>query len=188
MTAHERSAQQRVENLYRAHGARVLGYLARRVHPTEDAADLLSEVMLVTWRRRHDLPASPEDVPWVFGVARNLLANPRRSSTRRLAATEDLAAHLRLLPRWEGPHREAGMDLRAALARLDDLDREIVTLSVWEQLSSTEIAVVLTMPAATVRSRQARARARPRTSLDDDADPTGPQREPGLSLANSTPD
>ena len=188
MTAHERSAEQRVEDLYRAHGARVLGYLARRVDPTEDAADLLSEVMLVTWRRRDDLPACPEDVPWVFGVARNVLANHRRSSTRRLAATEDLAAHLRLLPRSEGQHREATMDLRAALARLDDLDREIVTLSVWEQLSSAEIAVVLTMPAATVRSRLARARARLRTSLDDDPDLTGPCRGPRLYLANSSHD
>jgi RNA polymerase sigma-70 factor (ECF subfamily) len=178
VTAHERNANQRVEHLYRTHGARVLGYLARRVDPTEDAADLLSEVMLVTWRRRHDLPASPEDLPWVFGVARNVLANHRRSTTRRLAATEDLAAHLRLLPLSDGQHREAGMDLRAALARLDDLDREIVTLSVWEQLSSAEIAVVLTMPAATVRSRLARARARLRTSLDEEVDRTEPCHEP----------
>jgi len=185
VTARERSAEERVEQLYRIHGARVLGYLARRVHPTEDAADLLSEVMLITWRRRHDLPVSPEDVPWVFGVARNVLANHRRSSLRRLAATEDLAAHLRLLPLSECQGREAGMDLRAALARLDDLDREIVTLSVWEQLSSAEIAVVLTMPAATVRSRLARARARLRTSLDEDGHRFGQDREPGLYLANS---
>jgi RNA polymerase sigma-70 factor (ECF subfamily) len=51
------------------------------------------------------------------------------------------------------------------LARLDDADRELLALSAWEGLSPSEIAVVLELPAVTLRSRLHRARRRLRTEL-----------------------
>ena len=52
--------------------ADILAYLTRRVDPVEDAADLLSEVLTVLWRKAGALPARDEDVrPWMFGIARH---------------------------------------------------------------------------------------------------------------------
>lgn len=168
---------EQIEVLFHDHGSRLLGYLARRVLPVEDAADLLSETMLTVWRRRAELPAAPDDVPWAFGVARNVLANHRRSSTRRDAATAQLAQVLATLPPPSADRVEAGVDLTRALRDLSDLDREIVLLSGWEGLTSTEIGLALALPAATVRTKLARARQRLRRLISDadpDEDPQAP--------------
>jgi len=164
------SVEQQIDLLYRDHGHRVLGYLARRVQPVEDAADILSETMMITWRRRAEIPAAPDDVPWLFGVARNVLANHRRSTERRDTATAHLAQVLTDLAHpANGDHVDAGLDARRALSQLPDIDREIVTLSAWDGLTSAEISVALNMPPATVRTRLARARQRLRQLTAADA-------------------
>ena len=173
----DEDADVHVEALYREHGHRVLAYLVRRTASPEDAADVMGEVMVTTWRRRPDLPASPDDVPWLFVVARNTLANHRRAAGRR----EQVAARLAAVVRQGAPDpttaADTGVDVRRALDVLGPLDREIVTLNAWEGLTSAEIAVVLAMPAATVRSRLLRARRRLRTHLDAD-----PVTDPGPAL------
>jgi RNA polymerase sigma factor (sigma-70 family) len=163
------SVDEHIEVLYREHGHRVLAYLARRVQPVEDAADLLSETMMITWRRREDIPAAPDDVPWLFGVARNVLANHRRSTDRRNSATAHLARVLTDLAHpASGDHVDAGLDARRALSQLSDIDREIVTLSAWDGLTSAEISAVVGVPSATVRTRLARARQRLRQLMEAD--------------------
>ena len=151
-----------VEALFADHGSAVLSYLARRVASPEDAADLLSETILVAWRRRTNVPAPPNDRPWLYGVARNVLANHHRSNRRRDAATLALA---NLVSQVSVPAPEVSLDVRHALASLEPLDREIVTLSAWEALTSGEIARVVNLPAPTVRGRLARARAVVRSAL-----------------------
>lgn len=144
-----------VEQLFRAHGSSVLGYLARRVDDPADAADLLSDVMLVAWRRRGDVPAAPADRPWLYGVARHVLANHHRSTRRRSAAVERLRAAVeQVIP---APQTEA-VDVRRVLATLDPVDREILTLNAWEGLTSAEISRVVGLPSSTVRTRLARTR------------------------------
>lgn len=151
-----------VQDLFIKHGPALLGYLVRRVDNPEDAADLLSETFVVAWRRRADVPAAPGDRPWLYGVARHVLANQRRSLRRREAATQALAA---LVVEVTTPAPELSIDVRRALAGLDPLDREIVTLSVWEALTSSEIARVVGVPPSTVRARLARARACVRSAV-----------------------
>jgi RNA polymerase sigma factor (sigma-70 family) len=53
---------------------------------------------------------------------------------------------------------DADMTLRQAVGRLDKIDREIVMLREFEQLSYAEIAELTGMPLNTVRSRLFRAR------------------------------
>jgi RNA polymerase sigma-70 factor (ECF subfamily) len=156
-----------VESLFRDHGPAVLGYLARRVDVPADAADLLSETMLVAWRRQQDVPSPPADRPWLFGVARNVLANHRRSTRRRTAATQALAETLRHPP--PSTPSAAALDIRHSLAQLEELDREIVTLSAWEGFTSGEISQIVGIPSSTVRARLARARATLRARLTDTA-------------------
>jgi RNA polymerase sigma-70 factor (ECF subfamily) len=59
--------------------------------------------------------------------------------------------------------------VREALAELPANDREVLVLTAWEQLTPAEIAVVLGVPAATVRTRLHRARNRLRERLAPDA-------------------
>lgn len=152
------------EQLFRATRGDVLAYLTRRAAPA-DAADLLAEVYLVAWRRRSDLPAGRERL-WLFGAARRLLAQHRRQQVglehlhRELAEHDDeqtcdgssLAESSALSP--------AADVVRTALGALSELDRELITLTAWEQLSTADAARVVGVTATTARVRLHRARRR----------------------------
>jgi len=151
--------QQEVESLFRDHGTAILRYFARRVDPVEDAADLMSDVMLAAWRRRDTIPPQPQDVLWLYGVARNVLANHRRGTRRRTAATQHLADQLQSAPTNTQAPSDEILDVRAAIRSLSESDREILTLSAWDGLTSAEIAAIVGLPPSTVRARLARSRA-----------------------------
>jgi RNA polymerase sigma-70 factor (ECF subfamily) len=160
------SAESRFEALFRDHARPLLGYALRRVDRSEDAADIVSETMLTAWRRLDDVPTDQEARLWLYGVARKVLANHRRTIDR---ATR-LGAKLRsvLGESTVRDHAErvgTGLVVREALARLDGDDREILCLSSWEGLTPAEVAVVLGVPSATARTRLHRSRARLRVEL-----------------------
>ena len=142
------------EALFRATRAPLLGYLTRRA-PAEDAADLLADVYLVAWRRRADLPPGPERRLWLFGVARRLVADHHRSAGVRADA---VGAVVPVEPCGERDAR--GDAVRAALETLGDLDRELVTLTTWEGLSTAEASRVVGITPGTARVRLHRARTR----------------------------
>ena len=85
----ERTREDRFEELFREHYGAVRGYALRRA-ARELAQDAVSETFLVAWRRLDDVPA--DALPWLFGVARRVLANQRRSAARSSALEQRLAA------------------------------------------------------------------------------------------------
>jgi len=163
-------AQTRFRRLFDESERDLLAYALRRVQRPEDAADVVAETFLVAWRRLDDVPPGAEARLWLYGVARRQLANQRRGQLRR----SQLADRLRdALPGAIATAASAGSDaedarviaVRRALGRLDAADRELLALSSWEGLSPGEIAVVLDLPAVTLRSRLHRARKRLRAEL-----------------------
>jgi RNA polymerase sigma-70 factor (ECF subfamily) len=168
--------RERFEQVYLETRAAVLAYLIRRTETSEDAADVLGEVYLIAWRRIAHLPEGAEARLWLFGVARRVLANQRR----RLRTQVELAVALEetLRTRLAGPDSPAEEPMIGsvleALSELTASDRELVMLSAWEELTPAEIAVVFGRPAAVVRVRLHRARARMRSKLmatNDSAEP-----------------
>jgi RNA polymerase sigma-70 factor (ECF subfamily) len=160
------SREQRFEDLYQAHGRPLLAYALRRVHRPEDAADVVAETMLVAWRRLADVPPGVEAKLWLFGVARWVLANQRRGSRRRDRLGDRLRQDLRAqVGPDHAPTVVTSLAVRTALAELSADDREVLQLTAWEGLDPQEIATMLGMPAATVRSRLHRARGRLRERL-----------------------
>jgi RNA polymerase sigma-70 factor (ECF subfamily) len=158
--------RERFEELYGATRVSVLGYLARRSRSPEDAADLLAEVYLVAWRRIDDVPAGDEARLWLFGVARRVLANHHRRARTESGLAKALEASLRSVPLSFDAELDPRSDAVAeALARLTAKDRELLTLSAWEDLSPAEIAVVLGQRVGVVRVRLHRARKNLRDKL-----------------------
>ena len=156
------------EELVALHGPRVHAYLARRAPAAAD--DLSSEVWLVAFERRSRYdPELGVVVGWLFGIARNvLLAHYRRERSHQHQE----------LPTWqEGSSddwaqvdarldaAQTAPELRAALRVLSTEDREVLLLVAWEQLTPSEAARVLDIPAGTARSRLHRARASLASSL-----------------------
>lgn len=172
MEVHEERVE-RFRLLYDAAYPRVLAYALRRARTREDALEVLSETMLIAWRRLDDIPEGERRLPWMFGVARRVLANQYRAADRRERLTGSL------VPR---PDREPEFDLvHEALESLRPADREILTLAAWEDLENREIAAALGIAPGTAALRLHRARRRlarelgrrgltgPRTAKSDDS-------------------
>src|ERR1039458_1477082 len=124
----------------------------------------------LTWSRRrfwwHGVPPAETARLWLYGVARNVLANQQRSERRRQRLGERLRQELPAA--LEGAPLTASRTgaVRAALARLGPEDQEILRLAGWEELSPGEIAMVLGISQVAVRSRLHRARRRLRAALE----------------------
>ena len=158
-------AERRIERLAAAHGARVLAYLGRRTTPHEDAADLYQHVLTTTWRKIHTVPDGDEEaLCWMLAVARRELANHRRGATRRLAATDRLRDAI--ADRAAEP-RAPDDRVHAALDNLSAHDRELITLTYWDELTAEQVGRVLGLSATATRKRLQRARARLADRLTD---------------------
>jgi RNA polymerase sigma factor (sigma-70 family) len=165
--------EEHFRRVYAATFEPLLAYALRRVEQPADAADIVAETFLVAWRRRREIPADGEARLWLYGVARRVLANHHRGDVRRERLGQRLRQRLTAFsadPAAEVPERLA---IRAALARLSELDREVLLLTVWEGLEPREAAQVLDVSAAAVRTRLSRARARLREAVGDDPVPPG---------------
>ncbi|MGO2863480.1 MAG: RNA polymerase sigma factor [Brevibacterium sp.] len=138
--------------------ADVLRYAERRIG-TEDAADALAEVMLTAWRRVDSMPRESEQARmWLFGIARNVVANATRSEHRRWRLAERLRGAL-ASTRVHGHPADHGLEVRDAIARLSGEQAELVRLVHWEGFSVADAGAILGIPASTARTRYQRARA-----------------------------
>jgi RNA polymerase sigma factor (sigma-70 family) len=164
------AARHRFETLYAEHHPHVFGYVMRRCSRADDAADVIAETFLVAWRRLDDAPIGEQTRPWLFGVARRVLANQRRGQRRHIALAEQLGAELAMQPTplaayVEQPNDDH-KDLREALLSLSSEDRELLMLEAWEELSSEQIGTVLGCSAGAARTRLHRARRRLNDALE----------------------
>jgi len=157
----------RFERLFASTYGPVRAYVLRRA-PAELSEDVLSEVYLVAWRRFDSLGGDP--LPWLFGVARRVLANQLRSERRRRALGERLRSPDRSESRWRAPE---GLrpELAAAVAALSEPEREALLLVAWEGLSSARAAKAAGCSAAAFRVRLHRARRRLAAALNDGDSP-----------------
>jgi hypothetical protein len=81
--------EKRFTELYDEHHRRVLAYALAHVG-RDTAEDVASETFLIAWRRLDDVPDTP--LPWLLGVARNLLRRQRDGGNRRRALADRVAA------------------------------------------------------------------------------------------------
>ncbi len=150
--------------LFDTHAPGLHRYLSRRVGPVAD--DLVAETFLagLAGRDGYD-PAKADPRAWLYGIATNLLRRHFRQELRGLAATAKAAA---ALTRSESDPADAvagQVDAQARIARLasgiaalTQDDRDVLLLTAWAGLDSTEVAQALGIPVGTVRSRLHRVR------------------------------
>jgi RNA polymerase sigma factor (sigma-70 family) len=129
-------------------------------------------------RARYDT-ARPSCLPWLYGIAGNLLRHRRRSSARQAAAlaraaaaTADLAGGGELdddiVARVDAI--SLSPQLAALLHGLTEGERELILLHTWEGLSYDQLAQATDLPVGTVRSRLHRGRRKLRERLGGNGD------------------
>ena len=151
------SPEARFNALFARHYPAVFGYAVRRVG-RDEAGDAAAEVFTVAWRRLGRVPAEPETLPWLYGVARKVVANQERAARRRLRLEARAAAFARTAPsRLPAPTASRS---RPPCCASGPADREVLRLAAWEELQPAEIARVLgcSANAAAVRLHRARQR------------------------------
>jgi RNA polymerase sigma factor (sigma-70 family) len=149
------------------------GYLARRAPRAAD--DLLAEAWLEAFAARRTFdPSRGSARGWLFGVARHVLAGHLRRAGRDARAADPVE-----VDPWQAVDQRLDAaalapELRRTLAELPAVERELLLLVCWEQLTPTEAAAVVGVPAGTARSRLHRARGRLRERLTRPHRPAGP--------------
>jgi RNA polymerase sigma factor (sigma-70 family) len=157
---------------YRRHERQILSYAIAHCANASDVADVVGETFLGALRAARRFTDDGGDaVPWLFGIARRVLAHQRRSFTRR----ERLVRRLHeepLLTTDEAAALAAAIDaarlapaLAAALRTLRAKDHELILLVSRDGLSPAQAGAVLGMNPNTARLRLSRARARLRDAL-----------------------
>jgi len=147
------SPEETFRGLFSQHYGPVYAYCARRIG-RDDAADAASDVFTVAWRKIRRVPMEPKTLPWLYGVAHNVVANHRRSRARKERLDARMARHGDRT--WTD--QPGGLD--AVLTLLRDDDREILMLAAWEGLGPEDLGRALgcSRNAATVRLHRARTR------------------------------
>jgi RNA polymerase sigma-70 factor (ECF subfamily) len=151
------------EAVFERHATAIYRHLRRRVGAAL-AEELTAETFARAFRarRRFDRRGEPA-LPWLYGIAANLVRMHRRAEERRLRAYARAAdPGLEPSPSGDSDRRLDAAALRPALAEalagLPHAQREVLLLHAWAELSHEEIAVALSISAGTVRSRLHRAR------------------------------
>jgi RNA polymerase sigma-70 factor, ECF subfamily len=130
-------------------------YASRRAG-WEAADEIAAETFLVAWRRFDALPAEP--LPWLYGVARNVVLRHHADRGRQRQTRAALEGERRWSPLGAGAGSDPG--LWEAWEQLSAADREVLAMVAWEQLSVADAARALgcSAPVFSVRLHRARRR------------------------------
>jgi RNA polymerase sigma-70 factor (ECF subfamily) len=162
---------ERFAEIFDRHAPHIQRYLARRLG-RQSADDLVAETFLIAFDKRSRYQLARHDArPWLYGIATNLVGRHRREEVREyrlrnaVAPAPDTDGHADVVAARvtaQAMHRL----LAAALADLNDGDRDVLLLIAWEGLAYEEVAHALAIPVGTVRSRLNRGRRLVRAALD----------------------
>ncbi|MCP2325267.1 RNA polymerase sigma-70 factor (ECF subfamily) [Hamadaea flava] len=148
------SAREHFAALFHRHHRQVYAYAVSRAGRGV-ADDIVNDTFLVAWRRLDAVPLDP--LPWLLGVARNVVYEKHRDQVRQLSLMSQAKAAV------EGDVADLVAERSATLAALDALtpaDRELLTLVAWHGLAARDAAKVLGVSTATFFVRLHRARRR----------------------------
>jgi RNA polymerase sigma factor (sigma-70 family) len=151
--------------LFERHARTIYNFCFRRVGNWATAEDLVSVVFLEAWRRLDKPLPKGKELPWLFGIATNVVRNRRRAERRHAAALKRVPQPSPV-PSFadDSDQRVDDEELMGRalglVARLPRREQEVFALCAWSELSYEDAAIALRIPVGTVRSRLSRARAR----------------------------
>jgi RNA polymerase sigma-70 factor (ECF subfamily) len=146
--------------LYARHNVRVFRFIVRLTGNTSTAEDLVSEVFLDVWRQADAFEAKCQVSTWLLAIARyKALSSLRRRSEEQLddkvaATIEDTSDN----PETIVYHKDRSTLVQKCLKQLSPAHREVIDLVYYHEKSVEEVAKIVGVPAATVKTRMFYAR------------------------------
>lgn len=148
------------DEAYRRYWKMLAQYAYRLTGCKKEVSDIVQDVFVSLWRRRHEFTPSGELKPYLFKCIRNLSLRYLEKNLHQKKYFESLAAFSEQLQVSETRIAETN-DLEArlngAVARLPEKMRDVFMLSRYEHLSHREIAVRLGIAETTVKKQVSNA-------------------------------
>lgn len=158
MLCAQQGDQRAYEELLRLVAREARSYIGRRVSWADWTEDVVQEVLMTVHRTRHTYDPARPFAPWFYAIASSRLVDVLRSrkrvATREVIDDEALAqqpspATTAAVAERSGDVREA---LAQAVARLPRVQREVVSLLKYEDLSVREVAARMHMTEGAVKA------------------------------------
>src|SRR5213592_4323988 len=163
MLAFSQGSSEAFTELFHRYKQPVFGFFCRRLADPVNAEELTQETFFALLRAAARYEPRALFRTYLYAIGFKILRAHRRKAAFRAA----FLGHGNSIPDpAKQDATESGLWVRRAVERLDPLDREIVMLREFEQLSYAEIADLLQLPLNTVRSRLFRARTALRDLLE----------------------
>ncbi len=165
----EQRAKQKLEEIYRIHGSLMLWVAMDVLHQREDAEDAVQN-SIISMARHMDALGKVEDyrtISYICTVVRHAAIDIYRKKGKGDASYDEMAAESAgILDIEQKICEEEGINyIVAAINKLDEGYREVLSLFYLNELSPREIADVLNRPYNTIRSQINRGRKILRQSL-----------------------
>jgi RNA polymerase sigma-70 factor (ECF subfamily) len=151
MLQFQNGAQEAFEELFQRYRRPLYGFFARRLRDAARAEELTQELFLAVIKAQIRYEPRALVRTYFYGIGLNLVSAERRNQARRESMDSG----------WKetgSSPSDAAIWVRSALEKLEEMDREVIMLREYEELSYAEIASLLRLPVNTVRSRLFRAR------------------------------
>jgi len=148
--------------LFARHNVRVYRFLARIVGDRSAAEDLVSDVFLDVWRKAGQFEGRSQVSTWLLAIAHYKALTHLRQRTMDYL-DDDTAKGLEDPADDPSEHvakKDLGTQLRRCLTQLSLAHREVIDLVYYHEKSTDEVARILDVPEATVRTRMFYARKR----------------------------
>jgi RNA polymerase sigma-70 factor (ECF subfamily) len=163
MLAFSKGSSYAFEELFSRYKQPIFGFFRRRVTESAQAEELTQETFVVLLRTAARYEPKALFRTYLYAIGFKILrAHRRKAAFRATFFGRQNSAH--------DPSRrdatESGLWVRRAVEKLEPMDREIVLLREFEQLSYAEVSDLLQLPLNTVRSRLFRARSALRNLLE----------------------
>ncbi len=166
-----------LNELMARHAGKLFHYLVRSLQNEEDAADLAQETFVRVYQNRTKFDPGQKFSTWLYAIATNLVKDRYRYRTRHPqvsldAENEATGENFRERVPEHGPTpgeslqvAERADAVRKAVGQLPEELRAPLILAEYEELSHTEIGVILNCSAKAVETRIYRARKQLRENL-----------------------
>lgn len=148
--------------LYARHHVRVFRFVLRLVRNESTAEDLISEVFLDVWRQANRFEGRSQVSTWLLAIARFKALSALRKRPEeeldedRAEAIEDNSDD----PEVAAQKKDKGNALRQCISALSPDHREVIDLVYYHEKSVEEVAEIVGIPEATVKTRMFYARKR----------------------------
>jgi RNA polymerase sigma-70 factor, ECF subfamily len=154
--------RQALRLLFGRHRQRVYRFALRLVGNSATAEDIVSEVFLELWRRAASFERRAQLSTWLLAITRNKALSALRARVDQPLddATAEAIPDPAITPEDSVEASERSALLRRCLERLSPAHREIIDLVYYHEKSVDEVAAIVGVPAATVKTRMFYARKR----------------------------